>query len=161
MLNCQSLSTDLLLSDIPKAIEVLRNYQKFPPLAMTQIKMIECMVMGWNSAHQIPTGSGKTYPSICLPDILTILRDEFGHKSIPSETRVLVIVPLINIFHSLSTQMKILKISHQLIEAGSSTEIDRNVKVVVISPEKLLDQMVMKSILKLQWSAIAVDEANC
>ena len=123
--------------------------------------MIECMVMGLNSAHQIPTGSGKTYPSVCLPDILTILRDDFGHESIPSETRVLVIVPLINIFHSLSSQMKSLHISHQLIEAGSSTEIDRNVKVVAISPEKLLDQFVMKSILKLQWSAIVVDEENC
>ena len=152
---------DSLLSDIPKAIEVLRSSQGFPPLATTQIKMIECMVMGWNSAHQLPTGSGKTYPSVCLPDILTILRDEFGHESISSETRVLVIVPLINIFHSLSTQMKILNISHQLIEAGSSTEIDRNVKVICISPEKLLDQIVMKSILRLEWSAIAVDEADC
>ena len=152
---------DPLLSDIPKAIEVLRSSQGFPPLATTQIKMIECMVMGWNSAHQLPTGSGKTYPSVCLPDILTILRDEFGHESISSETRVLVIVPLINIFHSLSTQMKILNISHQLIEAGSSTEIDSNVKVVCISPEKLLDQIVMNSILRLEWSAIAVDEADC
>ena len=59
-------------------------------------------------------GSGKTYPAICIPLILDILRDTFGHKCIPSSTRVLYIVPLINIFNSLAQEMENLQIPYQI-----------------------------------------------
>ena len=83
-----------LLSDLPQAIELLRNYQGFPVLSEYQLKMFEFMVTKHNSASQLPTGSGKTYPVICFPLVLDILRDTFGHKSVPEATRVLYIVPL-------------------------------------------------------------------
>ena len=148
------------LRDLPEAIELLRNSQGFPPLSACQLKMFEFMVMQVNSANQLATGSGKTYPAICIPLVLDILRDTFGHKHIPKTTRVLYIVPLINIFHSLVLEMKHLKIPFQVIEAGSAGEIDRDAKVVCISPEKLLDRLVMKSILHLDWSVIVVDEPH-
>ena len=149
-----------LLRDLPEAIELLRNSQGFPPLSECQIRMFEFMVTQSNSASQLATGSGKTYPAICIPLILDILRDRFGHKSIPETTRVLYIVPLINIFHSLALEMNRLEIPYQLIEAGSESEIDKEAKVVCISPEKLLDRLVMKSILQLNWSVIVVDEPH-
>ena len=149
-----------LLRDLPEAIELLRNSQSFPPLSECQVKMFEFMVMQCNSANQLPTGSGKTYPAICIPLILDILRDTFGHKVIPEKTRVLYIVPLINIFHSLSHEMNRLKIPFQLIEAGSRSDIDEDSKVVCISPEKLLDRLIIKSIMQLNWSVIVVDEPH-
>ena len=149
-----------VLGDLPEAVEILRRSQDFPSLALSQLKMIEFMVRQQNSANQLPTGVGKTYGPICLPSILDLLRDSFGHDIIPKETRTLYVVPLINIFDSLSSQMDKLNISYQIIEAGSSNEIDENVKVVCISPEKLLNPLVMKNILKLSWSIVSVDEPH-
>ena len=149
-----------VLADLPEAVEILRRSQDFPSLALSQLRMIEFMVRQHNSAHQLPTGVGKTYGPICLPSILDLLRDSFGHDFIPKETRTLYVVPLINIFDSLSSQMDRLKISHQIIEAGSSTDIDEHVKVVCISPEKLLNPVMMKNILKLNWSIVSVDEPH-
>ena len=83
-----------LLDDLPDAIEALRLVQGFHPLTEYQIKMFEFMVTKHNSASQLPTGSGKTYPVICLPLVLDLLRDSFGHKVVPETTRVLYIVPL-------------------------------------------------------------------
>ena len=135
-----------LLRDLPEAIDILRKSQKFPPLTETQLRMIELMVGNHNSAHQLPTGSGKTYGPVCLPSILDILRDSFGHGTIPVNTRTLYIVPLVNIFSSLSSQMKKLAIHHQVLEAGSEATIDKDAKVICISPEKLLDPGLLKNI---------------
>ena len=154
-----SLSKDLL-RNLPEAIEIVRNYQKFPPLSKYQKKMFEFMVMKFNSANQLPTGSGKTYPTICLPLVLDVLRENFGHTNIPASTRTLYIVPLINIFHSIAAELRCLNISYQVIEAGSTSEIDRDAKVILISPEKLLNNDMMKSIMQLSWSVIVVDEPH-
>ena len=154
-----SLAKDLL-RNLPEAIEIVRNYQKFPPLSQYQKKMFEFMVMKFNSANQLPTGSGKTYPPICLPLVLDVLRENFGHTNIPASTRTLYIVPLINIFHSIVAELRSLNIPYQVIEAGSISVIDRDAKVILISPEKLLNNDVMKSILQLSWSVIVVDEPH-
>ena len=102
----------------------------------------------------------KTYPAICLPLVLDILRDKFGHECIPLETRVLYILPLVNIFKSLESEMNHLNIPNQIIEAGSGSEIDRQAKVVCLSPEKIVNCQVMKSILCLHWSVIVIDEPH-
>ena len=58
-----------ILQDLPQALELLRESQKFPILSECQVKMLEFMVSKVNSANQLPTGSGKTYPAICIPAI--------------------------------------------------------------------------------------------
>ena len=83
-----------VLSDLRGALEILRHSQDFPPLTDSQIQMFEFMVTNHNSVSQLATGQGKTYPAICVALVLDILRDIFGHKSIPSETRTLYILPL-------------------------------------------------------------------
>ena len=84
------MSVDMdLLDHLPQAIEILRKSQEFDMLSECQMKMFEFMVTKHNSASQLPTGSDKTYPAICIPLVLDILRDKFGHKSISINTRVL------------------------------------------------------------------------
>ena len=109
--------------------------------------------------NQLPCGQGKTYPSICLPQILDLLRDRFHHK-FPSQTRVLLIVPLVNIFYSLEVDLIKLDIPYQFMTAGTGSDINPHAKVVVISPEKLMEKLTMKSIISLEWSAISLDEPH-
>ena len=49
-------------------------------------------------------GAGKTWPCICLPQDLDILRDEFNYN-IQKDTRILYIVSLVNIYHSLEMEI--------------------------------------------------------
>ena len=53
-----------------------------------------------------------------------------------------------------------LKIPFQILAAGSGNKIVQDAKVVCISPEKLLDSMLMKSLLVFNWSVIVVDEPH-
>ena len=130
--------TEALLSDLKSAIEILTHSQGHPPLYDHQFKTLEHLVCGINSVNQLPCGQGKTYPSICLPQILDLLRDRFHHK-FPSQTRVLLIVPLVNIFYSLEVDLIKLDIPYQFMTAGTGSDINPHAKVVVISPEKLMD----------------------
>ena len=75
-----------------------------PPPTEWQINTVQKMVNQINSVNQLPTGTGKTWPVISLPFILDELRDNFGQQ-IPKITRVLINVPLVNIFHSLESEM--------------------------------------------------------
>ena len=151
--------TDILLSDLKKAVNVLTSAQGHPSLHFHQVKMLEFLVTGQNALHQLPCGAGKTYPAICLPNLLDILRTKYGHP-FPTETRVLLIVPLVNIFYSLEGDLVRLNISYQLMTAGTGCQVNPQAKVVVISPEKMLEKSTMKSIKSLTWSAISLDEPH-
>ena len=147
-----------VLSDLNNAINIFeaRGHPSFHP---HQVQTLKHLVGGQNCLNQLPCGSGKTYPGISLPSILDILRDEF-HHNISSETRCLLIVPLINIFYSLEVDLVKLDIPYQFLTAGSSCFIDPAVKVVVLSPEKLLEKSTLKSITSLSWSAVILDEPH-
>ena len=96
---------------------------------------------------------------VCFPHILDILRDDFNYD-LPSESRVLYIIPLINIYHSVSLEMMKLNIPYQVMLAGGGTTISRSTKVVFISPERLQNSAIMKSVMKLKWSCISIDEPH-
>ena len=64
--------------------------------------------------YHLSLGAGKTWPCICLPQVLDILRDDFSYN-FPHETRIIYIVPLVNIYYSLEAEMKKLKIPHQIL----------------------------------------------
>ena len=91
--------------------------------------------------------------------ILDILRDKMNHD-LPKETRVLYVVPLVNIYQSLSKEMDKLNIPFQVMSMGSSTVVNQSVKVLFISPERLQNKSVLKSILQLSWSCISIDEPH-
>ena len=150
---------ETLSLDLRKAIDILTSAQGHPSLYPHQEKMLEFLVCGQNSINQLPCGAGKSYPAISFPHILDILRDTFNYK-FPRETRVLLIVPLVNIFYSLEVDLVKLKIPYQVMLAGTGSKVDPYEKVVVISPEKLMDKLTLKSITSLKWSAISLDEPH-
>ena len=141
------------------ATEVVRLRQNHHQPTTFQKKVIENLVKQKSSVNQLPTGTGKTWPVISLPLILDVLRDNFN-QNVPKETRVLYIVPLVNIYHSLSREMSNLGIPHQILSSGSDFKVDVHSKVVCASPEKLLEKSVMSSITKLSWSAVSIDEPH-
>ena len=146
-------------NDVLKSIEILKTRQQHPEITEHQIKVVLALAENKNSMNQLPTGSGKTWPVVCFPQILDILRDTL-HYNLPQETRVLYVVPLINLYHSLSKEMEKLNIPYQIMNAGGSTEVGKKVKVVFVSPERLLNKSVMKSILLLPWSCVSIDEPH-
>ena len=152
-------STGRLADDAIKAIEMLRNDQHHPPLSKHQTQTVINLTEKSNSLNQLPTGCGKTWPIVCFPSVLDILREKFGHE-IPRETWVLYVIPLISIYHSLTVLMDELKISYQIMSAGSKTDIDKAAKIIVISPERLLNKSVMNSVLDLDWSCVSIDEPH-
>lgn len=146
---------EIELNVIRSAIEVVRLRQDHPPPTEFQIKVVERLVNQKNSVNQLPTGSGKTWPVISLPSILRVLRENFKQE-VAQECRVLYIVPLVSIYHSLSREMKSLNIPHQILSSGSESRIDIGADIVCVSPEKLLEKSVMNSIVKLSWSAVSI-----
>ena len=133
------------LDIIHKAVEIVLADQCHPRPTVNQLRVVETLVNNKNSVNQLPTGSGKTWPVISLPAVLDVLRDNFL-QDIPKQTRVLYIVSLVAIFHSLSTEMEALNVPHQILSAGVSV-IDPDAKVVYLSPEKLLEKSVVSAIL--------------
>lgn len=155
----QDVELDHFRDDIKKAIDVVRKDQHHPQLSEYQIQTVINLAEKRNCLSQLPTGSGKTWPIVSFPKILDVLRDNFSHN-FPQETRVLYVVPLISIYHSLSAEMEKLNIPFQVMGAGSSTEINKSAKVLFISPERLLNKFVVKSIMGLQWSCVSIDEPH-
>jgi hypothetical protein len=45
-----------------------------------------------------------------------------------------------------------LNIPYQFMTAGTGSEVNPNAKVVVVSPEKLMNKQTMNSIKSLEWS---------
>ena len=143
-----------------QVVTFLTNKQGHPPLNSGQIFQLECMVNKENSLSQLPTGYGKTYAGICLPDILLLLKQRFGYKEISEKPRVLYIVPLVAIMESLEEQLVNLDISYQFLKAGTTNIVNDQVKVVVISPEKITDKETLAMVTSLQWEAIVLDEPH-
>ena len=142
-----------------KSVELLRVQQQHPPISEFQVNVVFALAEKKNSINQLPTGSGKTWPVVCFPQILDILRDKFSYN-IAQETRVLYVVPLVNIYHSLAKEMVKLNIPYQIMSAGGDIEVNKVVKVVFLSPERLQNKAVINSILKYSWSCVSIDEPH-
>ena len=134
--------------DICEAIDTVRRDQGHPPLKEYQVSTVIHLINQRNCLNQLPTGYGKTWPVVSLPSVLDTLRTKYSYDFIPINCRVLYIVPLINIYQSLAFEMENLKIPYQVMSVGSACQISKTAKVVFISPERLLNKYVMKSILE-------------
>ena len=145
---------------LTQAVAWLTKTQGHPDLYPGQMFQLQCMVNKENSISQTPTGSGKSYAGLCLPDILLLLRNKLGYLEITDQPRVLYIVPLVAIMESLEEQLVSLDISYQLLRAGKTSFVNDKVKVVVISPEKLTEKETLASVTNLDWSAIILDEPH-
>ena len=145
---------------LAQAVKWLTEKQGHPALYSGQMFQLESMVNRQDSISQTPTGSGKSYAGLCLPDILLFLRNQLGYVTISDQPRVLYIVPLVAIMESLEEQLVKLDISYQFLRAGTTSFVNDKVKVVIISPEKLTEKETLASVTNLDWSAIVLDEGR-
>ena len=148
------------MGDLSQAATLLTDKQGHPPLSSAQMFQFWCMVNKEDSLSQMPTGSGKTYAGICLPDLLLILRAQFGYTDIAEEPRVLYIVPLLAIMETLEEQLVQLDITYQFLREGTTNIVNDQVKVVAISPKKLTSREILSSVTALDWSAVILDEPH-
>ena len=148
------------LNHIVAAASLLTDEQSHPPLNSGQLFQLESMINKQNSLCQLPTGYGKTYAGICLPDILLILKEKFGYLEVSDQPRVLYIVPLLAIMVSLEEQLVKLNISYQFLRSGTTNIVNDKVKVVAISPEKITVKETLAIIVSLKWEAIILDEPH-
>ena len=57
-------SQQKLKCDLKEAINILLKKQNLDSISPEQYFQLECIVLGTNSLHQLPTGSGKTWAAI-------------------------------------------------------------------------------------------------
>jgi replicative superfamily II helicase len=57
-------SKQKLKSDLANAVNVLLQRQRLDRISPQQYFQLECLVLGENSLHQLPTGAGKTWAAV-------------------------------------------------------------------------------------------------
>ena len=92
------------------------------------------------------------------PDVLGVLREKFHHKQIPEMNRVLYIVPLVAIMSTMKTELTKFGISFDVVDSEHKGAIKSDSKVVILTPEKLVNKDILKQISGLSWSAFVIDE---
>ena len=86
------------------------------------------------------------------------MRDQFKHDEIPKSNRILYIVPLLAIISTLKQELINLGIEYQVIDSEHLGGIKTSSKIVILTPEKLVNKGTLKCITELSWSAVVIDE---
>jgi ATP-dependent DNA helicase RecQ len=144
------------MKDDRAAESILRQYWGFDAFRPTQKKIIDSLLSGTDNLVLLPTGGGK---SLC-----------YQVPAVIQEGITLVITPLISLMQDQVQNLKKRKIKAETIHAGMHwKEVDRildnciygDIKLLYISPERILQSLAIERIKKMSVSLIAVDEAHC
>ena len=141
---------------IDDARNALRKYWKYLDFRAPQRQVLDKLIEGGNVIGLLPTGGGK---SLCyqIPALLQ-----------PGVT--LVISPLIALMEDQVTSLKYRGILAERIHSGlQANHIDRildnvqfgGIKLLYVSPERLLQPLFVARIKNLTVSLLAIDEAHC
>jgi len=129
------------------------GYEKFRPL---QEEIIQSVLNGKDTLALMPTGGGK---SIC-----------FQVPALAKEGLCIVVSPLIALMKDQVMQLKKRNIPAVAIYSGMSLrEIDvaldncvyGKIKLLYVSPERLMNDMFRERIQKMKVNLLAIDEAHC
>lgn len=141
---------------VQKAREILQQYWGYPEFRPLQEEIIASVLEGKDTLALMPTGGGK---SIC-----------FQVPALYQEGICLVISPLIALMKDQVHQLLERNVPAAAIHSGMHyNEIDRtldnciygNVKLLYLSPERLMTDLAIERINKMKVNLIAVDEAHC
>jgi len=138
------------------ANELLKNTFGYDEFRGQQSEIIEDFTAGRNILTVMPTGAGK---SLC-----------FQIPALMKPGLTIVISPLISLMQNQVEALKILGIEAATINSGNSHEDNRDIwqrmrngtlKLLYLSPEKLLTQRMLAVIEDLKINYFAIDEAHC
>ena len=136
--------------------EVLKAYWGYEAFRPLQEEIIADILAGRDALALLPTGGGK---SIC-----------YQVPALCTEGVGLVITPLIALMKDQVERLRTLGIPAAAVHAGMSyADIDRildnavygSLKLLYLSPERLLNELARVRIAKMPVSLLAVDEAHC
>ncbi len=136
--------------------EILKKYWGYDNFRPLQTDIIEAALAGKDALALMPTGGGK---SIC-----------FQVPALAQEGFCLVISPLIALMKDQVYNLRRRNIRAEAIYSGMSRfEIDRildnciygKVKLLYLSPERLLTEMFQERLPKMNINLVAIDEAHC
>ena len=139
-----------------KILEVLKKFWGYDTLRPLQESAIQSALNKQDSVVILPTGGGK---SICyqIPAIL-------------SDGVTLVVSPLISLMKDQVDGLVALGIgairldsslSHSERRDSEKELIDKSIRIVYISPEKILSENFRNLLLEINPQAIVIDEAHC
>ena len=136
--------------------DILKKYWGFERFRPLQEEIIDSVLSGKDTLALLPTGGGK---SLC-----------FQVPALAKDGICLVISPLIALMKDQVFNLKKRGITAAAIYSGMHfKEIDRvldncvygDVKILYLSPERLVTEMAVERIKKMNVNLLAVDEAHC
>ncbi len=139
-----------------QALQILQKYWGYSNFRTPQEQIIQSVLEGQDTLALMPTGGGK---SIC-----------FQVPALCQEGICIVVSPLIALMKDQVYQLKKRNIAAEAIYSGMHyKEIDRildnciygNVKLLYLSPERLLSELAKQRIAQMKVNLLAVDEAHC
>lgn len=139
-----------------QALDILKQYWGFDSFRPMQMDIIQSVLDGKDTLALLPTGGGK---SIC-----------FQVPALCQEGVCLVISPLIALMKDQVYNLRKRNIKADAIYSGLHyRDIDRildnavhgDTKLLYLSPERLLSDLAIERIKRMNVSMIAVDEAHC
>jgi ATP-dependent DNA helicase RecQ len=142
-----------MMEDIQKALAKFWGYDDFLPL---QKQAMECICRGRDSVVVLPTGGGK---SLC-----------FQAPAVTMPGLAVVVSPLISLMKDQVDALTECGVSAMRIDSSISANEQDNViarineealKLLYLSPERLLSDGFVDLLRKTKLSFIAVDEAHC
>ena len=138
------------------ADDLLKNIFGYEAFRGKQSDIIADFVAGKNILAVMPTGAGK---SLC-----------FQVPALMKSGLTIVVSPLISLMQNQVEALKILGVEAATINSGNSPEDNRDIwkkmnngtlKLLYLSPEKLLTERMLSAIDGLNVNYFAIDEAHC
>lgn len=136
--------------------DVLKQYWGFQTFRLRQEAIVKSILAKEDTVALLPTGGGKSIcyqvPALCMPGLC------------------LVFSPLISLMSDQVQNLKSRGIASELIHSGLTThEIDRildnctygHVKLLYLSPERVMSAKTFSRLIRMPISFVAVDEAHC
>ncbi len=143
----------MLIQQARKVLKDVFGYSSFRP---TQEKVITTVLEGKDCLVLMPTGGGK---SIC-----------FQIPALTLSGVTIVVSPLIALMKDQVESLKVNGVAAEFLNSSLSEEqqsaiinkvMDKKVKLLYVSPEKMNSESFYYTLLQLDISLIAIDEAHC
>jgi ATP-dependent DNA helicase RecQ len=142
-----------LVERLRKALEQYWGYTEFRPL---QKEAMECLCSGRDAVVVLPTGGGKSLcfqaPAVTTPGLAVVVSPLISLMKDQVDALTEWGVPAARIDSSLGPEER---------EAALERVRQRQLKLLYISPERLVSDGFSKFLQRLELSFIAIDEAHC
>jgi ATP-dependent DNA helicase RecQ len=138
------------------ALSILKNTFGYDAFRLGQEDVVNSLLAGRNVLAVMPTGSGK---SLC-----------FQVPALIQGGLTLVVSPLVALMEDQVSALKLAEVAADTLNSSRSYDVNvvtwkkvtaGKIKLLYISPERLMSPRMLKALIKLPVAMIAIDEAHC